>query len=202
VFDSFRAGAGEVLKRPDYLEDFARHYGGDIRLLAKIERGQTFREQGSPSWEAFARGDWPGALRLIEAERDSVAAYFQDAARRDLVFRRLRIVEFPVTPYLQWEMHSFRLRSRLGEEIRVLDAREIAEWEHDVPLPEVVVLGNAVMYAVIYDEELKGAGARRFTDPAEIATTIAEFTSLYGKGEEFSEFFEREIAPLGPPVAP
>jgi hypothetical protein len=200
VFESFRAGAGEVLKRPDYLEDFGRFYGGDIRLLAKIERGQTFKEQGSPSWEAFARGDWPGALRLIEAERDSVAAYFQDAARRDLVFRRLRIVEFPVTPYLQWEMHSFRLRSQLGEEIRVLDAREIAEWERDVPFPEVVVLGNAVMYAVIYDEELKGAGARRFTDSEEIATTLAEFASLYRAGEEFSEFFEREIAPLGPPA--
>ncbi|MFF2026507.1 DUF6879 family protein [Streptomyces sp. NPDC058171] len=200
MFESFRAGAGEVLKRPDYLEDFGRFYGGDIRLLAKIERGQTFKEQGSPSWEAFARGDWPGALRLIEAERDSVAAYFQDAARRDLVFRRLRIVEFPVTPYLQWEMHSFRLRSQLGEEIRVLDAREIAEWERDVPFPEVVVLGNAVMYAVIYDEELKGAGARRFTDSEEIATTLAEFASLYRAGEEFSEFFEREIAPLGPPA--
>ncbi|MFE9664478.1 DUF6879 family protein [Streptomyces sp. NPDC005955] len=200
MFESFRDGAGEVLKRPDYLEDFGRFYGGDIRLLAKIERGQTFKEQGSPSWEAFARGDWPGALRLIEAERDSVAAYFQDAARRDLVFRRLRIVEFPVTPYLQWEMHSFRLRSQLGEEIRVLDAREITEWERDVPFPEVVVLGNAVMYAVIYDEELKGAGARRFTDSEEIATTLAEFASLYRAGEEFSEFFEREIAPLGPPA--
>ncbi|MFD7552629.1 DUF6879 family protein [Streptomyces sp. NPDC059578] len=200
MFESFRAGAGEVLKRPDYLEDFGRFYGGDIRLLAKIERGQTFKEQGSPSWEAFAHGDWPGALRLIEAERDSVAAYFQDAARRDLVFRRLRIVEFPVTPYLQWEMHSFRLRSQLGEEIRVLDAREIAQWERDVPFPEVVVLGNAVMYAVIYDEERKGAGARRFTDSGEIATTLAEFASLYRAGEEFSEFFEREIAPLGPPA--
>ncbi|MFD5558070.1 DUF6879 family protein [Streptomyces sp. NPDC127068] len=200
MFDSFRAGAGEVLKRPDYLEDFGRFHDGDIRLLAKVERGQTFKEQGSPSWEAFARGDWPGALRLIEAERDSVAAYFEDAARRDLVFRRLRIVEFPITPYLQWEMHSFRLRSQLGEEIRVLDAREIAEWERDVPFPEIVVLGNAVMYAVIYDEELKGAGARRFTDPGEIATTLAEFASLYRAGEDFSDFFEREIAPLGPPA--
>lgn len=117
------------------------------------------------------------------------------------MFRRLRIVEFPVTPYLQWEMNSFRLRSELGEEIRVLDAREIADLERDAPLPEVVVLGSSVMYAVIYDEELKGAGARRFTDPGHIATTVTEFESLYRKGEEFSEFFEREIAPLGPPTA-
>jgi hypothetical protein len=200
VFECFRDGAGEVLKRPDYLDDFGRFYQSDIHLLAKIERGQTFMEQGSPSWDAFAAGDWAGALRLIEAERNSVAAYFQDTARRGLAFRRLRIVEFPVTPYLQWEMHSFRLRSELGEEIRVLDAREIAAQERDGPLPEVVILGNSVMYAVIYDEELKGAGARRFTDPEQIATTVSEFESLYGKGEGFVEFFEREIAPLGRPT--
>ncbi|MEU6313184.1 DUF6879 family protein [Streptomyces sp. NPDC047014] len=200
MFECFRDGAGEVLQRRDYLDDFGRVYGSDIRLLAKIERGQTFKEQGSPSWDAFASGDWAGALRLIEAERDSVAAYFQDAARRGLAFRRLRIVEFPVTPYLQWEMNSFRLRSELGEEIRVLDARAIADLESDGPLPEVVVLGSSVMYSVIYDEELKGAGARRFVDPGQIGTTIAEFEHLYRKGEEFSEFFKREIAPLDPPT--
>ncbi|MFD9815417.1 DUF6879 family protein [Streptomyces sp. NPDC059080] len=200
MFECFRDGAGEILKRPDYLADFGRFYESDISLLAKIERGQTFKEQGSPSWDAFASGDWAGALRLIEAGRDSVAAYFQGCARRGLAFRRLRIVEFPVAPYLQWEMNSFRLRSELGEEIRVLDAREIADLERAEPLPEVVVLGNSVMYAVIYDEELKGAGARRFTDSERIATTLTEFESLYRKGEEFSEFFEREIAPLGPPT--
>lgn len=200
MFECFRGDAGEVLARPDYLADFGRFHESDIRVLAKIERGQTFKEQGSPSWEAFAAGEWAAALRLIEAERDSVAAYFQDSAGRGLVFRRLRIVEFPVTPYLQWEMNSFRLRSELGEEIRVLDAREIADLERDAPLPEVVVLGNSVMYAVIYDEELKGAGARRFAEPGQIATTVTEFETLCRKGEEFSEFFEREIAPLGPPT--
>ncbi|MFE3877905.1 DUF6879 family protein [Kitasatospora sp. NPDC059146] len=200
MFECFRDGAGEVLERTEYLDDFDRFFGGDIRLFDKIERGQTFREQGSPSWEAFDSGDWAGALRLIEAERDSVAAYFRDLAGRGLVFRRLRIVELPVTPYLQWEMNSFRLRSELGERIRVLDAREIADLERGGPLPEVVVLGNAVMYAVIYDEELKGAGARRFTDPGQIAATITEFEALYRRGEEFAEFFTREIAPLEPPT--
>ncbi|WP_411140390.1 hypothetical protein [Streptomyces sp. x-80] len=77
MFECFRDGSGEVLKRPDYLDDFGRFYESDIRLLAKIERGQTFREQGSPSWDAFAAGDWAGALRLIEAGRDSVGRAVQ-----------------------------------------------------------------------------------------------------------------------------
>lgn len=73
MFECFRGGAGEVLTRADYLADFSRVHKSGISLLAKIERGQTFKEQGSPSWEAFASGDWAGALRLIEEERDSVA---------------------------------------------------------------------------------------------------------------------------------
>lgn len=124
MFVCFRDGGGEVLQRPDYLADFSRVYASDdIHLLAKLERGQTFKEPGTPSWEAFASGDWAEALRLIEDDRESVAAYFRDASQRGLTFRRLRVVEYPVTPYLQWEMNVLRLRSELGEEIRVLDSR-------------------------------------------------------------------------------
>ncbi|MEI5035963.1 hypothetical protein RB201_35085 [Streptomyces sp. S1A(2023)] len=200
MFECFRSGAGEILTRADYLADFSRVHQGDINLLAKIERGQTFKEQGSPSWDAFASGDWAGALRLIENERDAIAAYFRDASQRGLVFRRVRVVEFPVSPYLQWEMNVFRLRSELGEEIRVLDARKISDLEREASLPEVIVLGRSVMYAVIYDDELKGAGARRFTDPGQISRTTREFEALYAMGEGFPEFFEREIAPLAPPT--
>ncbi|CAM5386874.1 DUF6879 family protein [Streptomyces griseus] len=200
MFACFRSGAGEVLQRPDYLADFSRVYESDIHLLAKLERGQTFKEPGTPSWEAFASGDWVEALRLIEDDRESVAAYFRDASQRGLTFRRLRVVEYPVTPYLQWEMNVLRLRSELGEEIRVLDAGTISDLERDEHVPEVVILGSSVMYAVIYDDDLKGAGARRFTDPDQIRTTTREFEALYAQGEEFSEFFEREIAPLEPPA--
>ncbi|MFB7229897.1 DUF6879 family protein [Streptomyces fimicarius] len=200
MFACFRSGAGEFLQRPDYLADFSRVYESDICLLAKLERGQTFKEPGTPSWEAFASGDWAEALRLIEDDRESVAAYFRDTSQRGLTFRRLRVVEHPVTPYLQWEMNVLRLRSELGEEIRVLDAGTISDVERDAQVPEVVILGSSVMYAVIYDDELKGAGARRFTDPDQVRTTTQEFETLYAQGEEFSEFFEREIAPLEPPA--
>jgi len=53
MFECFRSGAGEVLSRADYLADFGRVHQSDISLLAKIERGQTFKEQGSPSLVAF-----------------------------------------------------------------------------------------------------------------------------------------------------
>jgi hypothetical protein len=199
VFECFRSGAGEFLARPEYFEAYDRAFNSDIRRFDKLERHQTFTERGSASWDAFMAGDWSGALRLIEARRAQEEQAHRAMVDRGLVFRRLRVAELPISPYLQWEMHSFRQRSELGAAIRVLDARHVSGLEEAGRLPEMVILGDAVMFGVIYDEELKGAGARRFTDPGEIAATIAEFESLYSKAEEFPAFFEREIAPLGPP---
>ena len=41
----------------------------------KLEREQRFREPGFASWEAFSRGDWDEALRLIEEERDFLVEF-------------------------------------------------------------------------------------------------------------------------------
>lgn len=45
----------------------------------KLERRQHFREPGFASWEAFARGEWDTALRLMEDEREYLA-HAQNAA--------------------------------------------------------------------------------------------------------------------------
>ncbi|MFI6702842.1 hypothetical protein ACIBJC_28515 [Streptomyces sp. NPDC050509] len=41
----------------------------------------------------------------------------------------------------------------------------------------------------------------RFTETELIAETSAGFDQLYARGEEHADFFDREIAPLPPPVA-
>jgi hypothetical protein len=111
------------------------------------------------------------------------------------------MVEFPVTPYVHWELFVLRLRVELGNHIKVLDAREIADIEKDRPVPEVVILGDVTMYEVCYDEDGNAAGVNRFTDRALIQETTAGFEALYERGDDFRDFFDREIAPLPPPSA-
>lgn len=109
-------------------------------------------------------------------------------------------MEFPVTPYVQWELHVLRLRLDVGDQIKVLDARTIADIEQDRPVPEVVILGDVVMYEVQYDHEGNADGAKRYGDRALIAETTAGFEALYARSEPFVDFFEREIVPLPPPA--
>lgn len=200
MFDSFPDGVFERLARPAYHEDFYRVLKSGIDHQRKLERGQHFKERGFPSWEAFAAGRWEEALELVEEKRTAYAQQFAEAEDLGVTQRRLRVVEFPVTPYVQWELHVLRLRVDVGDRIRLLDARTIADIERARPVPEVVILGDQVMYEVQYDDDGNADGARRYGDPALIAETTAGFESLYARGEAFTDFFEREIVPLPPPA--
>ncbi|MGW7520584.1 DUF6879 family protein [Streptomyces sp. NPDC054796] len=200
MFDSFSKGASERLMRPEYHADFRRFYESGIRFLNKLERGQNFKERGFPSWEAFSAGKWSQALSLIEEKREVYAKQFQKAARLGVKERRLRVVEFPVTPYVQWELFVLRLRVELGDNIKVIDAREISDVEKKRPVPEVVILGDVVMYEVVYDDDGNAAGANRFRDPALIEETSSGFNVLYDRADPFFDFFDRKILPLAPPT--
>ncbi|MFF9701118.1 DUF6879 family protein [Streptomyces griseofuscus] len=200
MFDSFPHGVSERLDRPTYHADFWRVRASGIRHMNKLERGQEFKERGFASWEAFAAGEWDRALSLVQEKREGYERQFREAAQLGILERRLRVVEFPVTPYVQWELHVLRMRVELGDHIKVLDARKISDIEQDRPVPEVVILGEVAMYEVVYDDDGNAAGANRFTDPALIRETSAGFEALYERGEGFHDFFDREIAPLAPPV--
>ncbi|MFC9063244.1 DUF6879 family protein [Streptomyces sp. NPDC057074] len=199
MFDSFPNGTSQRLNRPTYHADLSRVYSSGIGFLNKLERGQHFKERGFPSWEAFADGDWERALSLAEERREDYAEEIRRASRLGIAHRRLRVVEFPVTPYVQWELFVLRVRVGLGDDIKILDARDISNIERHRPVPEVVILGDAAMYEVMYDEDGNAAGAKRYTDRSLIRETNAGFDALYERGEGFHDFFNREIADLAPP---
>ncbi|MFE2297478.1 DUF6879 family protein [Streptomyces sp. NPDC059445] len=201
MFDSFPDGVSERMDRPTYHADLGQIYTSGIGFLNKLERGQHFKERGFPSWEAFAGGDWERALSLADERREDYAQEISRASRLDVTHRRLRVVEFPVTPYVQWELSVLRVRVDLGDDIKVLDARDISNIERSRPVPEVVVLGDVVMYEVVYDEDGNAAGAKRYTDRSLIRETNAGFDALYERAEGFHDFFDREIVPLAPPQA-
>ncbi|GGS16601.1 hypothetical protein GCM10010269_64660 [Streptomyces humidus] len=199
MFDSFPRGTSERLDRPTYHADLGRLYTSGVGFLNKLERGQHFQERGFPSWEAFADGDWERALSLAEERREDYAQELRRAARLGVRHRRLRVVEFPITPYVQWELFVLRARVDVGDEIKILDAHDISNIERSRPVPEVVILGDVVMYEVMYDEDGNAAGAKRYTDRSLIRETNAGFDALYERGEGFHDFFDREIVHLDPP---
>ncbi len=73
----------------------------------KVERGQSFCEPDEPSWRALVRGDWERAIALPERYRPDF--------------------DYPISPYLQWELHFLRVRAEAFERIRIVTADRIAD---------------------------------------------------------------------------
>ncbi|WP_067183517.1 DUF6879 family protein [Microtetraspora niveoalba] len=195
IFDRVHTAYGDLLNTNDYRADFSAGFHEIEGPIWKLERAQNFDEGSDPSWNAMLDGDWERSKALLEESRPDHAADLP--ARGEL--RRLRIVEWPLTPYMQWELHLLAMRARLGERGRALAASDVAFLEPGRPLPELVVFRTDLMYQVLYDATGTCVGARRITDAAVIEPCVTQISTLYGGAEEMAGYVEREVAPLPPP---
>ncbi|MFE9610162.1 DUF6879 family protein [Streptomyces sp. NPDC006012] len=192
---------GKRLAREEYKRDF-RERRAAIRdgVAWKLERLQHFEETNDASREALRQGDWPAVLRLFEAERDALVRRARDDAARGAVFHRIRVVETPLTPYVQWELHWLRLSAECGHPVRVLPASAVAAAEADAQLPELNLLDGRTLYRVLYTEAGRPDGAVRFTDPDTVRNWSEYLGELYGAAEDIQAYFDRAVAALPPPL--
>ncbi|GLF97279.1 DUF6879 family protein [Streptomyces yaizuensis] len=191
---------GERLSRSDYQRDFrlrdAENTGQDDW---KFERRQHFQEPGSPSWEAFRRGEWDEAVRLLGERREHWAKVAREDRARGGVFHRVRVVEEPLTPYLHWELHALRVQAECGMPVRVVSGERIAAWEESGPLPEVVVLAGRVLYEVKYTEAGVLDGAVRFLGTETVQGWERFIRDLFEAGEDLPACVDRWVSALPPP---
>jgi hypothetical protein len=191
---------GKRLAHAEYHRDFDQFYPRiHERDSWKLERRQDFEEWNNPSWDAVRRGEWDKALRLLEGQRERLRKSVEQDRRQRTVFRRVRMVEKPFIPYIQWELHSLRIRDECREPVRVVDAVSVAALESDGPLPEVVLLGGQRLYNVVYTDAGFADGAILFTDPDIVGGWERFVRALFDSGEDIAAYVEREVAHLPPP---
>ncbi|MGW5053472.1 DUF6879 family protein [Actinokineospora sp. NPDC004072] len=201
MHELLRGTAGERLHHHDYLArvdaDYWAH--GDPGFW-KLERRQEFQDVTMPSWRAFARGDWDEALRLAEQLRPELEQEYRTDAERGIRSWWIKVVETPITPYLQWAFRPLRIRAQSGERMRVVRAEQVEEFERHGRLPELITLGADVMYELVYDDDGRQDGGIRITDPAVVRRCQRFIARLYAIGEDLESFYRREVAPLPPPT--
>ncbi|MFC6085130.1 DUF6879 family protein [Sphaerisporangium aureirubrum] len=195
VFQQVRDANGLSLPREAYNREFRAAYEGAAGIVWKLERAQHFHEPYEPSWVAMAEGEWNRSLRLIEEMRRSFPADYEGFAE----FRRIRVVDRPLTPYMQWELHVLAARAEAGERARVVPASAVRRYEPSRPLPELLILDGDLMYEVLYDHAGRHLGGRRLTDPHVIEPCRAALIALYEGGEDLAAYHGREVVPLPPP---
>ncbi|MGI5288520.1 DUF6879 family protein [Nonomuraea polychroma] len=192
-FAAVAHAGGHVLDAAEYRSWFDRDHAAHAEPMWKLERAQTFYEPDVASWRAMMDGDWAGSLAMTERMAGTLEDYF----RSRVPVRRARVVEFPITAYLQWEMHVLAVRARAGSPCRVVPAARVAALD---PLPELVIFSPSLMYEVLYDRYGGCRGGRRIGDPGVVGPCLRAVRELYAAGEDVLSFCEREIVPLPPPM--
>jgi hypothetical protein len=191
--DLLRVASGQRLSLSDYEADFYATVESVDGPILKTERRQTFREPGSPSWEAFAAGRWDEALRIAAEPNPELKRFFDRLAELGSGLHRLRVVTMPLTPYLIWELNFLRFRAEAGELIRVLTTTTDAIGKHEREqgtVPELMVVGSRAVYEL---------GADKFVDRAVVNGCRERVASLLAEAEPFDSFFSREVDGLRPP---
>lgn len=87
----------------------------------KVECWQSYKEaEGVRSQVAFQQGDVLLARRLLQEEAKDDQPLYDEVAARNLSFSRIRLLSYPLTDYLRYEMINYEIRSRLGENIEFI----------------------------------------------------------------------------------
>jgi Family of unknown function (DUF6879) len=201
MLDVFVSHTKGRLELADYWVDFERRFWQTKEPgFWKLERQQTFKEPNEPSWIAFADGNWDESMRLIQEKRSGFSEYYGRISAAGFINRRVRVVNKPITPYLQWELHVLLLRHEYGGLTHVVGPDQVASFEEGGPLPEIYTLGTEVMYEAVYDEDGVLAAANRSFDQDLVARCQSFIERLYAAGESLDGFFAREVAHLEPPT--
>ncbi|NLU73878.1 hypothetical protein HCC61_14515 [Streptomyces sp. HNM0575] len=193
---------GEPLDDDAYVSDFRKRRRAVHNAESwKLERLQHFEEEESPTRDALRRGDWPAVLRLVEDGREAAERAAEDDRRRNSPFLRLRVVEEPLTPYMQWELHWLKMRAEAGHRTRVLPAEDVGADETGGLLPEIVILGGRVLYQLLYDGTGTFESAVRFTAPEVVDPWVNYVKQASDVAEDIRTYFDRAVAHLPPPPA-
>ncbi len=87
----------------------------------KLECWQRYREsEANQSQTAYGRGDIDTAQELLRCEAEADRLLYEDVHDRCIEYARVRLVQEPLTPYLEYELLSYRIRVELGENIEVV----------------------------------------------------------------------------------
>lgn len=112
------------------LEEFFREFQSEWDKLKfrffKLERQQAYQEPDDPSYQAFARGDLSEAIRLVRERIREQKPLYEVARQKGIDIIRVRVVERPLSDYLQYEFEAYKVSQEYGEQVRLVMASALA----------------------------------------------------------------------------
>lgn len=154
----------------------------------KLECWQSYREAATnESQAAYDRGDVESAQRLLTEEAEADRPLYQDVRRRGIEYARVRLVREPLTPYLKYELLSYRIRAEMGENIEVVRYEPAERPPDERPFDFLLFDGHT---ALLHDY---GTGAVGF----QVGGWLTHDPEVIARLARITREFRRRASPLG-----
>lgn len=111
----------ERLDLHEFSVKFSEAWSGLTSRFLKLECRQTYREiETNESQAAYESGDVGKARELLSVEAEADRPLYEDVIEQRIDYARIRLVQEPLSPYLQYELISYEIRQAIGENIEVV----------------------------------------------------------------------------------
>src|SRR6266508_1141533 len=135
-----------------HTDDFDRYFNELRSRWVKVERLQEYDESDSAGYQAFKRGDYAEARRLVQEMVRSQTGIYSHARQFGVAMIRIRICELPLSPYLvHYEIPAYLADIECGEDIRFVDSRLVNDLLTDSGVSDYVLFDDKRVTALIYD---------------------------------------------------
>lgn len=140
----------------------------------KLELLQYYNEGADSPYNSLKSNQIKKFCVELVNHKNAEKPYYIHALSQGIQLQRLHILEFPITPYIEYEYYSYFITSALGEQIKYLDKQFLKE-----NLSDFLIFDE--QYAFILDYDINGVlnGAWSLTEKDLIKELKASYDQLF-----------------------
>lgn len=163
-------------KAEDFFSNFSDAWASARGQVWKLETRQTYSESGNLSLDKALEGKWAEAVALIPEVRKVDDDLYQMVRDKKLEFLRCRPIEFPLSPYLRWELEVYKYNHEQGERIFCCNRYSLDKIFEEFAKHDFMIFDARLAFVHDYDKDGLISGGWMVSDQEKIRNLI----SLYG----------------------
>lgn len=177
----FKSAANwERLSQEDFNEAFLFFWENMCLGFQKLEVRQWFSEPEDPSFQAYARNDLALARQELRSRISDQRDLYDQISQKNLPLIRMRFVEMPLHPYLEYEFISYPISASFGERILVLQKSNVDnDILQDPYFRDMNFFPGVGLLLHIYDDSGVQQGGYLVTSAVELSLVEKLFSKLF-----------------------
>ena len=128
---------------------------------------------------------------LRESLLSDLAFPYKKIKEKGIKFRRVHIVDLPLTSYMQYELESYQISAELGEEIRIISMDTINNLEFPINLQDYLMFDEKIVVLHFYDNKAYWQSGVYIDNPEEVAPYVRAKELLLNNSVPLETFREK-----------